>query len=277
MATVLRPLSTSELLDRTFHLYRNRFLVFISIAAIPQLIVLALRLWNAATLTEGQLRRLNWNSITAAVISWLALEFSVAATTIAVSNLHLDRPVSVGSAFNTAKSSVIRVIVLSLIIGFVSTLGLVFLIVPGIFLWLMWSLSIPVTVLEGGWFKSMARSMRLTEGSRGRIFVIYLLLIVLGFVVGMIFQAPLGILIVTLKSEGAFTLLPKVAAISAVISFVTTSLVGPLGAIAITLIYYDQRVRKEGFDLQLMMAALQPGPALPDAQAPAAAAAAPNS
>ena len=33
MVTVLRPLSTSELLDRTFHLYRNNFVVFAGIAA----------------------------------------------------------------------------------------------------------------------------------------------------------------------------------------------------------------------------------------------------
>ena len=59
--------------------------------------------------------------------------------------------------------------------------------------------------------------------------------------------------------------------------FVSISLVGPLATIAMTMIYYDQRVRKEGFDLQLMMAALQPGSTLPDAQPPAAAAAAPNS
>jgi len=42
-------------------------------------------------------------------------------------------------------------------------------------------------------------------------------------------------------------------------NFLSTSLVGPLVTIALTLVYYDQRVRREGFDLQLMMAALQPG------------------
>jgi len=53
MVTVLRPLSTSELLDRTFHLYRNNFLVFVGIAAIPQLAVLALQLGSAAMLFAG--------------------------------------------------------------------------------------------------------------------------------------------------------------------------------------------------------------------------------
>src|ERR1700688_3922633 len=45
MATVdLRPLSLGELLDRTFTLYRTHFALFLGITAIPQLLVLALRL-----------------------------------------------------------------------------------------------------------------------------------------------------------------------------------------------------------------------------------------
>jgi len=258
MIPVLRPLSTSELLDRTFHLYRKRFLVFVTIAAIPQLVVLALRLWNAASLTSQHFGNLSWIAILAGLTSWVALEVSVAATTIAVSNLHLERPVSVGGAFAGAKDSVLRVIVISLVIAFASTLGLLLLIVPGILLWLMWSISMPVTVLEGGWFTSMARSMKLTQGSRGRIFVIYLLLILIGVVVSFMFQAPLGVLLVVFRKQSPITMLPTIAVVSSIVSFITTSLVGPIGAIAATLIYYDQRVRKEGFDLQLMMASLQP-------------------
>jgi hypothetical protein len=48
-------------------------------------------------------------------------------------------------------------------------------------------------------------------------------------------------------------------ALQAVGGFISTSLVGPLITIALTLIYYDQRVRKEGFDLQLMMSTLEGG------------------
>src|SRR5260370_38442849 len=44
----LRPLSIGELLDRTFSLYRRNFLLFIGISAIPQLLVLAMRLSQTA-------------------------------------------------------------------------------------------------------------------------------------------------------------------------------------------------------------------------------------
>lgn len=44
----LRPLSVGEILDRTFTIYRNYFVVFIGISAIPQLLVLALNLAQVA-------------------------------------------------------------------------------------------------------------------------------------------------------------------------------------------------------------------------------------
>jgi len=51
----LRPLSIGELLDRTFSLYRRNFLLFVGIAALPQLLVLALQLVQVI-LTPAELR-----------------------------------------------------------------------------------------------------------------------------------------------------------------------------------------------------------------------------
>src|SRR2546421_387236 len=99
MVTVLRPLSTSELLDRTFHLYRNNFLVFVGITAIPQLLVLTLRLWYATTLNSGIVERFSGTGILIGLVSYVVIEISAAATVIAVSNAHLERPLTVGSSF----------------------------------------------------------------------------------------------------------------------------------------------------------------------------------
>jgi hypothetical protein len=52
--------------------------------------------------------------------------------------------------------------------------------------------------------------------------------------------------------------------------FVATSLVGALGTIAFSVVYYDERVRKEAFDLQLMMTTLD-APVLPSSPAQAGA------
>ena len=51
-------------------------------------------------------------------------------------------------------------------------------------------------------------------------------------------------------------------------SFLTSALIGPIYAIGLTLFYYDQRIRKEGFDIEWMMqaAGLSPQIELPAPQ-----------
>jgi hypothetical protein len=297
MITVLRPLSTSELLDRTFHLYRNHFLMFATITAISQIPVLALHmadsnLWLRSLIATRGLRMLLF-----VVVSFLGLEVAHAATAVAVSRLHLGGSTSIRSAYSAAKGSLFRVIwivfvtfILPLAIsvglgvlavgvsagilgavgmfgaGDATTVGLrvavVFLAAPLLASrWLLaWSLVVPVTVLEGGGLRAtMRRSRTLTAGRRGRIFGIYLLIFLLTYAVGILFQTPYFILagvgvFSRHVNHGSLTII-----VSAVGSFLSTSFVGPLLEIAFTLIYYDERVRKEGFDLQLMMSNLEGG------------------
>jgi hypothetical protein len=303
MVTVLRPLSTSELLDRTFHLYRNHFLVFVGIMAIPQLFVLALRLVVRVRPDANQVGEFLIASFGIGIVSFIAVETSHAWAVMAVSNLQLDRPATIGAAFRSVQGSLLRVIWISfavlcipilfaipvmIVIGIVigiaagaaggAGLGNVaairLLIVPLIALrwWLAWSLVVPVTVLEGGGLRtSMRRSKALTKGCRGRIFVIYLLIGILVAVVSWMIQLPLLALAGLRAFQEPRTMTAAAQAVSAAGVFLSTTLVGALGTIALTLIYYDQRIRKEGFDLQLMMSTLEAG-----GQAAAAAPATPG-
>ena len=267
MVTVLRPLSTSELLDRTFHLYRNNFVVFAGIAALPQLVVLALQLAFSGLIFAGALSSVGGAlaagvgvSLIIGIASYIAVETSHAATVMAVSHLHLDRPTSIGLAYASAKSSIGRVIGISFVIALACGVGFLFLVVPGVYLALTWSLAIPVTVLEGGGMgASTTRSGLLTKGSKGRIFVIYLLILVLAWIVSALFQLVLvgSLKVVTINDASTRSAISY--ALQSAAGFISTCLVGPLATIAGTLIYYDQRVRKEGFDLQLMMATIEGG------------------
>jgi hypothetical protein len=54
-------------------------------------------------------------------------------------------------------------------------------------------------------------------------------------------------------------------------SFVVSTIVGPLATIALSLVYFDERVRKEAFDIQYMMQFL---PQAPPVEASAVASAA---
>jgi hypothetical protein len=259
MVTVLRPLTLGELLDRTFYLYRNNFGLFVGISAVPQLFVLALRLGGAAISAQ------QWVAFTLSLLligfaNYVAIQISHAATVIAVSNLHLDHPVSIRSAYASAKGSIVRVFGIALAVGVAAGIGLILFIIPGVYLFLMWGLAIPVTILEdAGLSLSTARSRELTRGSRGRILVIYVLLGLLAFIVSLMIQWPMGFIAQLIAHRAPGTSLPVLQVMQAAGGFVSNSLVGPLVTIALTLVYYDLRVRKEGFDLELMTVRLQPG------------------
>jgi hypothetical protein len=51
-------------------------------------------------------------------------------------------------------------------------------------------------------------------------------------------------------------------------SFLTSSLIGPVGAIALCLFYFDTRVRKEGFDIEALMDRTIGSPLGPVAESP---------
>ena len=262
MAAALRPLNTGELLDRTFSLYRNHFVLFLGIAALPHLVLLAVQLAGLAIIPSapGRISTVLYSVLWALfifMVSIIVSAVSQAATIVAVSNVHLDRPAGVLDSFQRVKTKVFGVVALSILVFLAVIVGFMFLIVPGILLTIRWSLAVPIKVLEdAGVGDSMSRSSQLTDGNRGRIFVIWLLIIVLIFAVGALMQWPIlfGGMILTKNMGPSAHVWVMVA--TQIAGFISQSLVAPLFAIAFSLVYYDQRVRKEAFDLQLMMTTL---------------------
>lgn len=261
MTTALRPLSTGELLDRTFSLYRSHFGLFVGIFALPYLVVLAYRCVGLVFQSPSpQLSNILMNALWGLGALFLILIVSAAsqaATVVAVSNLHLDRPATIRDSFSAMKGEMLGVVGLSLLVGLAAGVACFAFLVPGILLFIMWSLAVPIKVLEHkGVTDSMSRSMELTKGSRGRIFVIGLLIVVLAIGVSWLLQWPILIAAGFSFKTGIqrVTIGWQVALLAA--EFVSRSLVGGLSTIALSLVYYDQRVRKEAFDLQHMMATI---------------------
>src|SRR6266853_2682049 len=261
MATTLRPLSTGELLDRTFSLYRSHFALFLGIFALPHLCVLAFQCLALAFQSPGnQMRNLLTAAISgvlAGLLSIVVIAGSQAATVVAVSNVYLDRPASVMDSFSKVKHQIGGVIWLSAKVGFLVGLACIALIVPGILLAVRWALAVPAKVLEDkNSGEAMSRSSELTLGNRGRVFVIWFLFVILSIGVSMLLQWPIQIA----AGVGGLTGLKHAAAgwrvASLVATFISQCLVGPPATIAFSLVYYDERVRKEAFDLQLMMTTL---------------------
>jgi len=146
-----------------------------------------------------------------------------------------------------------------LALGFVAFLlgAAAFVIV--VWLALGYSLGFPVCVVENkpAW-ESLQRAWKLSQGTRGRILVMYLLVIALSFAVSMISAIPSMIVMFIAVAHGGGAAQSSTAFIAAeivrvVMDFVLQALIAPVSAIALVLFYYDQRVRKEGFDIEWMM------------------------
>jgi hypothetical protein len=144
-------------------------------------------------------------------------------------------------------------------LGFVAFLVGATAFVIVVWLALGFSLGFPVCVVENkpAW-ESLQRAWKLSQGTRGRILVMYLLVIALSFAVSMLSAIPSMIVMFIAVAHGGGAAQSSTAFIAAeivrvVMDFVLQALIAPVSAIALVLFYYDQRVRKEGFDIEWMM------------------------
>ncbi|HUI83234.1 MAG TPA: glycerophosphoryl diester phosphodiesterase membrane domain-containing protein [Candidatus Binatia bacterium] len=276
MAPLLRPLTLGELLDRAFQLYRSRFALFVGIAALaylPLFLVQTATLWIPKILSAPAIMAASIGFLISLVLQMLAVAAASSATIIVVSAAYLERPITLREAYGRVSGMLLRVFFIMIGSGIGIAIGLVLLIVPGIILFLMWALAIPVAVLEdAGLGESLSRSRELTREHRGRVFLIYLLYFVLVFALQMGLMLPVAaaIAIITKSNPAglaagasAGTALLNVG--SAVVSYAIEILVTPILTISLSLMYYDERVRKEAFDIQLMMSAIDGATAPPAA------------
>lgn len=123
----------------------------------------------------------------------------------------------------------------------------------GVWMSLRYSLAIPACVVEdlpAG--QAIKRSIDLSIGARGRIFVLGLLVYAIRLLLGILFGFPM--LAYTIKHPGHPIPLAWMS-VQQVAAFAINALIGPIYATGLTLFYYDQRIRKEGFDIEWMMQA----------------------
>ncbi|WCB91683.1 hypothetical protein DSM104299_00356 [Baekduia alba] len=176
----------------------------------------------------------------------------------AVSDTYLNRETSARASLSYAAGRLGATLWLTIVFAVGIVAGFVALILPGVWLSVAWSVAFPVMLVEGtGGVGALKRSFQLTEGrwwaTLGRLAVAYILVTVLSLVATAVFLVPSGLLVDD-TSTGA--LLFEHAA-NFVVSLVTT----PFIAAVTTLVYFDLRVRKEGFDLAVLAERMGGAPA----------------
>lgn len=292
----LRPMTLGQVLDTTFSLYKRNFWLFAGITALPFLLVLLFQIVVAATgspfagtgrstaISPDLLGRMAAGVGIGAIIYLVILGYTQAATIFAVSDLYLARSATVRGSFGKVGAKILRIMLIFLIgiiaaivgiLAFSLAIGIMvalfrspllifplFLVMLVLALVLLCRLAlwIPAAMLENaGAVSSFQRSVHLTQGYALQIFLIYLLVGVLTYAAILIFQLPF--LAMAAKAAAARQALPfGIAVLQDLGAFVSNVLVGPIGTIAISLMYYNLRVRKEAFDIQHLMNSLEATP-----------------
>jgi hypothetical protein len=257
----LRPLAFGEVLDRSFALYRKLFapLLIVSLVsnAIPQLLGLL------GTMQGGWIGAPGL-TIASAVLGIIGGSVATAASTLLVAGYFLDRPVDLAQAFSGATAKIVPIILASILFMLVIVLGLVALVVPGMIATSGLILAFTAITVEGlGPVDALGRSWELTKGFKGRMFgllavffaILYILMIGSSIILGIVLAAFGGELDTgaQLAAGQVPTFMVAIAAGTAVVQVV----VNPVLYCLLVTAYYDLRVRKEGFDLELLATTME--------------------
>jgi uncharacterized membrane protein len=252
---MLRPLTVGEILDTSFTLYRRHFGPLATVALLCTGVPLVLRLFLEAS--GGFFLNLALGLLYVLALVVLNLLAS-AATVFIVSESYLGQPLGAREALRRSTPYAGRILVCSLLMTLVIGLGFVLLVVPGVMLAVGLVLAIPAVVLEPGLSATdaLARSWSLTRGARWRIFGLGVVLLVLLYVPVV---ALGGIAALVIPRSGAIFEGPSSVGMIAALAVggIVQMFIYPLFYCVLTVLYYDLRVRKEGFDLELLASALQ--------------------
>lgn len=306
MRAELRPSSLGEILDRTAQMYRSHFMLYFGIAAMAASTVLIPKLIGYLLLsfyTHGNGTQFAGISVLISgfmsLISLLPMALSMAAVAHAVATKYLGQITTIRQAYSSIRRRWYRYILILLatycysfapvfvgvvVIGAVSAvvsasvsrnlavgvlLVLILMAIVAAFWWMLcWALAIPASLLEDlKVHRSLKRSALLTKGARGRIFVMLLLVLVVVTMISYAVQIPMFFLFFLHKGQLTFA----TQVFSSFGIFLSSSFVIPIWSIALTLFYYDQRIRKEAYDVEWLMeqAGMRPVGAPAEANPPA--------
>jgi hypothetical protein len=179
-----------------------------------------------------------------------AAAIAIAACFRVISSAYLGERTGAGDSLRYGLSRLVPLVVAYLAISLGVGVGLVALVIPGIFLAVKWSMTFPVIVAErAGAFPAMRRSWELTRGHWWRVFGTLLVVVLISFVLAFLILVAFGAAIASSDSisEAAFAILITVATIGVL------TVLYPLTASVVTVVYYDLRVRNQGFELQQLV------------------------
>jgi hypothetical protein len=279
----LRPLSLGEILDVSIKICLRHWRTLLKAVLI---VVVPVQLVSTALTADYTVSSLDFSSnadktpqqtlddlnsyLGGLAISSLLQVFAVllasAACFRAIAQAYLgDEPDWRGSlsyALQRAPSLLLLTLLYALGVGFATLL----LVGPGVWLYVAWAFAMPALLVEGlRGRKALGRSFGLVKGRWWRTFGVLTVGFILAGVVSSIVQGAFLLGIIVEPNNDALVLV-----LSALSGIVGLAIGTPFQAALLTVVYFDLRVRKEGFDLELLAQGIGGTvPASPNGVAPA--------
>lgn len=256
----MRPLQFGEILDGAFTLYRRHFATLFTTALLPYLPLAVL--WGifgvvARADTPEQTETVRTLATVASypimlvvgLLVWGALTYQ---TSQALQGHEVDR----GAAFGVAVRRLLPLLGAALLSFLLIGFGLLLLVVPAALVAIMLFAALQVVVLENrGPVEALARSRELARGAWGRIFGIWFIVMMIVWIPSMVVGGVAGAFAVfTAFTTGGLEemVMPLwITAVTNVLSILISALTTPFYVGAMTLLYYDRRVRTDALDLEL--------------------------
>lgn len=249
------PMTTGALLDRAFRLYTNNFSLLLGITAVAYVpFYLIMLVFQSSMSFNPNDENAGWATIfyfIVFMVLWTSIAFPIAggAATYAISERYLGNDVAINAALRRGLANFWSVAMAQVTVSIRVLIGLMLLIVPGVLWWLSYSLVVPTILVEGQKaVPSLRRSRQLMKGYRGKAFAIMVVMILL--------EGILAIGIGSVTSSIFRTDSTGGTVMNSAITNLLSIFLAPLGIVATILLYYDMRIRKEGFDLDMLSRAI---------------------
>jgi hypothetical protein len=234
----LRPRKATEIVDAAIEVYRRHplhFMLLTTLVHAPWLILQIVLLGDAPPTADIT------TSLMISLGTFISYFLMGAVVVQMASDLYLGRETDAFLAVKRVGAKLATAFVASVLQGFLITLGLVLLLLPAAYWSALYFAVIPLIVLErASLFGAFGRSSALSKDLKLHI------LSTLGLVFLIRMAITFGALIIVGIVPGEI--------VRRVLSTLLSIVVYPLIGITDALLYYDARIRREGFDIEMMAA-----------------------
>jgi hypothetical protein len=220
------------------------------IVQVARILILGTAIPNPATVFTGTSGLLVLIGMVVGLVTGVLLQGSLSRIVVIYLN---GGKASAGESLAAVAPLVLPLIGIGLLSAIGIGIGLIVLIIPGLFLWIVWSLAGPIEVIERkGVIGSLRRSFSLTEGRRWMILGVILVIAIVGAIINAIILGIFGAIMGAVSPGIALTMTGIL--VSTVLSVLLSSITTVFTSSAVATLYAGIRQSKEGATPQSLAA-----------------------